>query len=254
MKKTLLSLALLSASFITFAQRTVDWSVETILQPTQLNSTETAGTTFTYTVVCKNNSATDTIFPTDTFGIQILAVGGSQTIFAIPNTTSIALRVIGRTVNPGDTVHMTGGYNVGLRVNTSGNINFVVSSEVLNRMPGIGLNRETTTTITNNTKTKSIVWYNFQGWGVNVNEIENNLFSVYPNPAKDLLNIQTNISNIDAPTSIQLIDLTGKVVLSENIVNFNGKASLNTSSLSKGIYVIKLINGTQIHTSKVTIN
>jgi choice-of-anchor B domain-containing protein len=60
--------------------------------------------------------------------------------------------------------------------------------------------------------------------------------SLYPNPANNTLFIT---SKYEAITSISIIDIQGKILYSEENLNNNIK-SLDVSSLSKGIYFVKL--------------
>ncbi len=57
------------------------------------------------------------------------------------------------------------------------------------------------------------------------------LFLVYPNPAKDILFVQTN-SN----ASFSLLDQSGKILLTKNI---NGKGSINISGIAAGLYYLR---------------
>jgi hypothetical protein len=56
--------------------------------------------------------------------------------------------------------------------------------------------------------------------------------NLYPNPTSDMLNI-----SVDEPTSVTIIDLTGKVVMS--IDSYSGEG-INTSNLPAGVYNIIL--------------
>ncbi len=67
---------------------------------------------------------------------------------------------------------------------------------------------------------------------------------IYPNPTNDIVHIELNerlLSN--APISIQLIDQTGKYVISKSIDTLDRQQSLDLSNLSNGVYVL-LINQT----------
>ena len=76
---------------------------------------------------------------------------------------------------------------------------------------------------------------NFNDQSVSVNELaQENSFSIYPNPAKNFINI--NLSN--TIESLQIIDVTGKVILSENNLK-TGTHQINTSNLSTGVYFVK---------------
>lgn len=78
------------------------------------------------------------------------------------------------------------------------------------------------------------------GWTVDlpmaVNEIVNaQLMHIYPNPANDVLNIQT--VNIEHAT-LEILDITGELVLFRN--NVEDLSALPLQTLSPGIYFIKL--------------
>jgi ASPIC and UnbV/Secretion system C-terminal sorting domain/FG-GAP-like repeat len=66
-----------------------------------------------------------------------------------------------------------------------------------------------------------------------VNQFSNADFSVYPNPANDVLNIKFN-ENLNQFKSVQIFDLVGRVVLTDAILN----QTINVKSLSKGTYVL----------------
>ena len=58
-----------------------------------------------------------------------------------------------------------------------------------------------------------------------------NLFRIYPNPAKDVLHVETN-SN----ATFSLIDQSGKILVTTNIT---GKGSINISGITPGLYYLK---------------
>ena len=80
--------------------------------------------------------------------------------------------------------------------------------------------------------------------GIDENFGEN--ISVYPNPANENITI-TNAPNSD----IMLYDIFGKLVLSMN--NIGNDYQLNISELAKGTYIMKIINGDNISTRKITV-
>jgi hypothetical protein len=77
---------------------------------------------------------------------------------------------------------------------------------------------------------------------VGVNELEAIELKLYPIPANEVLNIQSN----SLISSIEVHDLAGRIVLSQGIVNGN-KLALNIRSLAAGSYVLKVAfeNGTK---------
>jgi len=74
---------------------------------------------------------------------------------------------------------------------------------------------------------------------VSVKEYSSQKINLYPNPATNTLTIETE----RARGIYQLQDLTGKVLLSGRVTAT--KFSLDISTLSKGIYLLSLIDGEQ---------
>ena len=67
---------------------------------------------------------------------------------------------------------------------------------------------------------------------------------LFPNPAKNILNVAyTNVS--DESTNITIYDLTGRVVLQQEVNpnNSNHKVQLDISNLRKGSYLLQMNNG-----------
>lgn len=86
---------------------------------------------------------------------------------------------------------------------------------------------------------------------LSVNTLKNSLeVSVYPNPATSFIKIKSK--SIDQEIqSVEVFNLLGKKVLHQKSKTFN--TVLNTSSLSKGIYFIKLKTNSQQFTKKIII-
>ena len=68
--------------------------------------------------------------------------------------------------------------------------------------------------------------------GTNDVEFANNTISLYPNPAQEVL----NVSSANSITKIEVYDLLGKKVASNN----NAK-NVNVAALGKGVYVVKVV-------------
>ena len=67
--------------------------------------------------------------------------------------------------------------------------------------------------------------------GINDVEFANNTISLYPNPAQEVL----NVSSANSITKIEVYDLLGKKVASNN----NAK-NVNVAALGKGVYIVKV--------------
>lgn len=78
-----------------------------------------------------------------------------------------------------------------------------------------------------------------------VSDLTQNQFSIYPNPANDVVNISGK-SNI---SSVQMYDLTGKLLSNQSL---NSKdAKINISAFPKGIYIIKIVSEGKTNTHKI---
>ncbi|HJS01202.1 MAG TPA: PQQ-dependent sugar dehydrogenase [Flavobacterium sp.] len=79
--------------------------------------------------------------------------------------------------------------------------------------------------------------YKITDSSLSTEDFEKNGFSVYPNPAKESF----TISNSDNKTikTIELYDVAGKKVLTKELIETN---TINTSTLSKGIYNVSIID------------
>jgi hypothetical protein len=72
---------------------------------------------------------------------------------------------------------------------------------------------------------------------IGINEINNNEFSVFPNPS----NSKVYLKSVFAFTSVSLVNVLGQEVLTLNNLNTN-VATLNVANLEKGIYVVRIKN------------
>lgn len=80
-----------------------------------------------------------------------------------------------------------------------------------------------------------------------VNEETTSNLSVYPNPSSDVVTIESNMTQ----GSIQIVDLTGKVVANQTV---NGATTaFNTAALTNGMYTVILSNGTTVETRKFIV-
>jgi hypothetical protein len=86
---------------------------------------------------------------------------------------------------------------------------------------------------------------------VGINTISENAFEIYPNPAKDFIIIASKEKQ--SIKSIEVIDITGKVVL--NVIASKAKqfATINVSALKEGIYFINLVSDKGIIMKKIVI-
>jgi uncharacterized repeat protein (TIGR03803 family) len=69
----------------------------------------------------------------------------------------------------------------------------------------------------------------------------NSLFKMYPNPARDQVTIQMKNSSVNK-VSIELMDLTGRSVYTDDAVQVNSENSfsLNIANITQGVYLLKI--------------
>jgi hypothetical protein len=85
--------------------------------------------------------------------------------------------------------------------------------------------------------------------GLTENNISNQV-AVYPNPATDKVTVFVN--NADQNSQIQVLNALGQVVMTRT--NLSDENVLNTESLSKGVYFVRVGSAKNFTTSKLIIN
>ena len=95
--------------------------------------------------------------------------------------------------------------------------------------------------------------FNLSSTPLLINEInESNLINVFPQPAKNSLNIQVKLNNSEINT-LDLYNSQGKI-LSSNVLNKNDEnINLDVSQFKSGIYFIKVHSKNNLYTKKVQI-
>lgn len=86
---------------------------------------------------------------------------------------------------------------------------------------------------------------------LSTDEFNYNRIKIYPNPAKDLLNIETQNNTIDA---IELYNILGEKILAKNITSDINQIKLDLNNYNSGVYIMKIIkDATVVKTSKIVI-
>lgn len=99
-------------------------------------------------------------------------------------------------------------------------------------------NLSTSINIQNANSANTIAYYYFDD--IYVYEINETSINIYPNPAKDIINIQLN--NINTQNAYLLIyDTLGQLVLKEKITS--DQQTINTQILASGMYTINISDG-----------
>jgi hypothetical protein len=87
---------------------------------------------------------------------------------------------------------------------------------------------------------------------VSLENIQTKELMVYPNPAKDILNIV--VSETQSIQSIQLINLLGQSISFSLISGVNNTIQMDTKHLASGIYFLHLMEQNTMKTAKVIIS
>lgn len=83
---------------------------------------------------------------------------------------------------------------------------------------------------------------------LSVQTFNDNVVSVYPNPAKDFVNIKNTLDT--QLNSVEITDINGRVVKNVNL-NSVTEAQVNVSDLSTGVYMMKIVSDSGSVTKKI---
>lgn len=83
-----------------------------------------------------------------------------------------------------------------------------------------------------------------------IDEVNANDFSVYPNPANDMINVSSNSLNIN---NLSIVDINGRQVMN-NSYDGSISASLNITELSSGLYLLNITTDLGTITKKLVKN
>lgn len=84
------------------------------------------------------------------------------------------------------------------------------------------------------------------------NLLSNDVIKVFPNPAKDIINIEINTEAISGQLDITLFNAQGQIVRQQSS-NINGLARINVSDLISGNYTMRLTNAKNIISKNIVI-
>lgn len=241
MKKVLLTLTLALAFSLSYGQRIVDHAVR--LHSPTANSTIRTGVPFSMTFSVTNNGP-DMIKTTDTL-IYLMAING----VAYPATAAILN--LPSDLNMGDSSVFT----VNNQTITGGNgatLN-VCAYVVLN-------NRALPDSVRDNRlggNNGSCVSINYSGVGIGELRVNAPTFesTVYPNPAKETVNIEYN-AGLAEEVSINVYDMQGKVVSTYNTVTDSEGtqvALIDLSSFESGVYFYTINMDGKVSTNKFIV-
>ena len=81
---------------------------------------------------------------------------------------------------------------------------------------------------------------------------QENVFTMYPNPAKDVVNLQYDLAV--ANVTVEVFDLTGRLIQNVALNSFSGTNELNVSAYPAGVYLVLVKQGaTMVSSSKLVV-
>ncbi len=88
----------------------------------------------------------------------------------------------------------------------------------------------------------------------NVNASEFKFLKIYPNPTKNTIHLSFEVPNINDPLSITLWDISGRLILQKTYqATKNFENTFDLSPYKKGLYFIKIENGTHKTIKKIVL-
>ena len=73
---------------------------------------------------------------------------------------------------------------------------------------------------------------------------QENVFTMYPNPAKDVVNLAYNLT--DANATFEVFDVTGRLIQNVALNSVTGSSELNVSAYPAGVYLVLVKQGAAV--------
>ena len=88
---------------------------------------------------------------------------------------------------------------------------------------------------------------------LSINDSETSAIHIFPNPAKDFINIEFDGSE-KSLTQIRMFDLSGKIVFNESLTaSSTNILNINTENFEPGAYIIQILDNNGFHNHKVIL-
>jgi hypothetical protein len=245
-KKMKKSLTLLLLAFASIGYAQVDIELQSIDKPEYIQDGTGGSTTFDLQFTVKNNGPALTT--EDTIYYSWAMLNEARTAIVV-NATPSLFRITENIATGGTYQSPIFGVGVNGTLGTSTPINFAVLAYVFDRSTS-----PVDADSTDNIIIKPYIWE--KQYGVSISSISYNddNLAVYPNPVSEELNVDLLFAQSNN-VSIQLMDLNGKVVADNStIIGISpNNYKIGVADLENGLYILRVVNGKSISTSKVTI-
>jgi len=246
MKKLPVLVLLFLCSFLTAnAQRYADLDA-TLLSPLP---NDTIITDESFDIVLKViNKGPDTLRVDDTAQL-VLEFDGSPILFSIGGGPSIPyLPYVGADINPGDTAL------VGISFTLFSGWDLGTTNFCARFIPFNGADPIQDTILTNNGGCANVLVSDGSTAVYNVKQT-NQVVSVYPNPAKDMVHIKTTLIKPEQ-LMLSIVNIMGQTVLKQDLgLKASGQQDIpvNINQLPKGIYGYQLMIGAEVQKGKLQV-
>ena len=90
--------------------------------------------------------------------------------------------------------------------------------------------------------------YSFRNCFVQIDEKEVIPFSIYPNPASNLISL--TFSDVIEESKLSILNLNGQAVYTDVLASGNSY-SLDTRFLTQGIYIVNIESATELYSTKL---
>jgi len=112
----------------------------------------------------------------------------------------------------------------------------------------VGIEQFTNASSKNNILKTSYDWF----WGLSsVEQFDQNMANIgtaYPNPTNDITFIP--VTNINNDMTIQVMDVTGRIVMTQAVAEGTTLIQINTATLNAGMYLYRLVDGNAVMKAK----
>jgi len=79
----------------------------------------------------------------------------------------------------------------------------------------------------------------------------NSIVTIYPNPVKDVLSLSFNTQLLNESTTITIMDICGKEVITNNrVIGKDNTTTINVETLAQGMYLVKITSKNETQTFK----
>ncbi len=82
--------------------------------------------------------------------------------------------------------------------------------------------------------------------------LSSDVIKIFPNPAKDVLNLEVNTDALQGNVTATLFNIKGEQIASQ-LININGAAKINVSGFQAGNYVLRISNDKNLVAKSVVI-